>query len=238
MTTTCDCPVCEVYSIARRDSASRAGLCFVIHIHLAPEQIYQKAFLAEYGAADADRISVYLESGEIVFECFNSMQSMHRLTAPVIGLGPHYVRFEFSNDQDGAYMSLNVNNIETDLRFAKSVLKLFPDTDLFTLGADSNGGHGAHFYVLEHYLVGSTMKMTDKLGSFSYFQKKTSTPSRCMEFKPQSYMTKKPFGLEQDQEAFRPVLRAWLCQVEHNNSLTREKVSQAGKGVRNRKRSS
>jgi hypothetical protein len=199
----------DFYSIARRDSVPRTGWCFVSHLYLAPEQIHAKAFLAEYGAADADRISVYLENDEIVFECCNSTQSMHRLTASVNGLGPHYVRFEFSNDQDGSYMSLNVNNIEADLRLAKSVLKLFPDTELFTLGADSNGRRGAHFYMLEHYFVGRTMDMAGKLGSFHYFQRKVSTSSYCDEFKPQSYMTRDPSGLVQEQEEFKPVLRAW-----------------------------
>lgn len=199
----------DVYAIARRDSASRVGWCFVSHLYLAPEQIYQKAFLAAYGAADADHISAYLENGEIVFECRDSTQKLHRLSSPVMGLGPHYVRFEFSTDENGAYMSLNVNNTEGDLRLGKSVLNLFPDTEVFTLGADSHGGNGAHFYMLEHYFVSRTMDMAEKLGSFHYFQKKTGTSSRCMEFKPQSYMTKQPHGLVQDHEEFRPVLRAW-----------------------------
>lgn len=199
----------EVYSIARRDSASRAGWCFVSHLYLAPEQIYQKAFLAEYGAADADHISVYLENSEIVFECRDSTHKCHRLASHVTGLGPHYVRFEFSNNEVGAYMSLNVNNEEADLRLGKSVLNLFPDTERFTLGADSNGGNGAHFYMLAHYFVSRTMDMREKLGSFHYFQRKTSNSSHCMEFKPQSYMIRQSHGLVQDHEEFKPVLRAW-----------------------------
>jgi len=199
----------EVYAIARRDSASRVGWCFVSHLYLAPEQIYQKAFLAAYGSADADHISAYLENQELVFECRDSTQKLHRLSAPVMGLGPHYVRFEFSTDESGAYMSLNVNNTEADLRIGKSVLNLFPDTELFTLGADLHGGNGAHFYMLEHYFISRTMDMAEKLGSFHYFQKKTGTSSHCMEFKPQSYMTRQPQGLMQEYEEFRPVLRAW-----------------------------
>lgn len=201
--------MCEIYSIARRDSASRMGWCFVSHLYLAPVQIHHKAFLAEYGAAVSDRISVYLENGEIVFECRDSTKKMHILSSPVIGLGPHYVRFEFSNDQNGAYMSLNVNNMEADLRLGKSILNLFPDTELFTLGADSNGGNGAHFYMLEHYFVSHTMDMTEKLDSFHYFQKKTNTSSYCLEFKPQSYMTRHPLGLVQDKEEFKPVTKGW-----------------------------
>ena len=201
--------MCDAYLVARRDGNSRAGWCFVSHLYLAAEQIYKKAFLANYGAADADRISVYLESGEIVFECRDSASRIHRLSAPVTGSGPHYVRFEFSNDESGAYMSLNVNNAEADLRLGKSSLRLFPDTERFILGADSSGGNGAHFYVLDHYFVSRTMDIAEKLGSFHYFQKKTITASHCMELKPESYMTKQADGLVQDKEEFKPILRAW-----------------------------
>ena len=199
----------EAYSLARSDSASRPGWCFVTHLYLAPKQTHQKAFIAEYGGSNSDRVSAYLEDDELIFECYDSKQRTHRLCAPIVGLGPHYVRFEFSNDDLGAYMSLNVNNIEADLRLGKSILSLFPDTDLFTLGADSNGNRGAHFFMLEHYFIGRTMNMAEKLGSFHYFQRKTNTPSHCMELRPESYMIKAPHGLVQERDECKPVLRAW-----------------------------
>lgn len=199
----------HAYSLARRDAFSRPGWCFVSHVHFAPKQIHEKAFLAEYGVASADRVSVYLENNEIVFECCDSQGKLHRLQSTFTELGPHYVRFEFSNDSNGAYMSLNVNNSEAELRLGKGILQLFPDTEQFTLGADSSGNRGAHFFMLEHYLVSRTMDMAEKLGSFHYFQKKTSTPSNCLEFRPQSYMVRQPSGLMQEKEEFKPVLRAW-----------------------------
>jgi hypothetical protein len=199
----------DAYSRNRNDSQSRPGWCFVSHLHLAPIQIHQKAFLAEYGGMDSDRVSAYLEGNELIFECCDLKQNVHRLSAPLTGLGPHYVRFEFSNDEQGAYMSLNVNNVETDLRFGKSILCLFPDTELFTLGADSNGARGAHFFMLEHYLLARTMNIEEKLASFHHFQRKISAPSHCIELKPESYMIKDARGLVQDREEFKPVLRSW-----------------------------
>ncbi|NCB85659.1 MAG: DUF4263 domain-containing protein [Bacteroidia bacterium] len=200
----------NAYSVGRRDVASRVGWCFVSHIHLAPTQPPGKAFLADYGAASADRISVYLENHEFVFECFDSQQKIHWLRAPLDGLGPHYVRFEFSNDSSGAYMSLNVNNFEAELRLGKSVLNLLPDTGLFTLGADSSGKRGAHFYMLEHYLVGRTMSLVEKLDSFRYFEQKVNTASQCIEFKPKDYMVRQPSGhMAQERDDWKPVLRVW-----------------------------
>lgn len=199
----------NAYSIARRDAASRPGWCFVSHVHFAHKQPHEKAFLAEYGADNADRISVYLHNNEIIFECCDSQGKLHILQSTLTGSGPHYVRFEFSNDSNGAYMSLNVNNSEAELRLGRNSLQLFPDTELFTLGADSSGNRGAHFFMLEHYFVSRTMDMAEKLSSFHYFQKKTSAPSNCLEFRPESYMVKQPSGLMQDKEELKPVLRAW-----------------------------
>ena len=200
----------DAYSIARKDVASRPGWCFVSHMYLAPAQSPGRAFLAEYGAVGADRISVYLENNELVFECLDSRGKHHYLQSPLTGLGPHYVRFEFSNDSNGAYMSLNVNNAETDLRLSKSTLELFPDTGSFTLGANSNGSGGAHFFMLEHYFISRTMDLAEKLGSFRYFEQKVSAASHCLEFMPDSYMVRHPSGnLAQERDELKPILRAW-----------------------------
>lgn len=200
----------NAYSVARRDTISRPGWCFVSYIYLEPEQPSGKAFLAEYGAASTERISVYLENNDLIFNCFDSQKRHHRLQSPLPALGPHYIRFEFSNDSNGAYMSLNVNNVETDLRLGKNTLQLFPDTRLFTLGADSSGEHGAHFYMLEHYFVNRTMDLTEKLDSFHHFEQKVGNASNCLEFKPHSYMVRQPSGnLEQERDEFKPVLKSW-----------------------------
>lgn len=199
----------RAYSLARRDVTSRPGWCFVSHINLAPSQLYERAFLAEYGAVTADRISVYLERNSLVFDCCDSHGKRHHMQSPLTGPGPHYIRFEFANDSNGAYMSLNVDNVETDLRLSKNDLNLFPDTGQFTLGADSNGDNGAHFFLLEHYFVNRTMDLSEKLGSFHYFQRKTTSASHCHEFKPQSYMVRQPSGdLAQEREESKPVLRS------------------------------
>lgn len=197
----------DAYAIGRRDESSRAGWCFVSHLHIPLEQIHKRAFLAVYGAGHEDHISVYIQNREIVFECMDSTRSTHRLVAPITSSGPHYVRFEFSTDNNGAYLSLNVNNVEYELRLGRSVLRLYPDTALFTLGADSHGENGAHFYMLEHYIVSHTMGIAEKLASFHYFESKVGTKSHCLEFKPSSYMIRGPNGLMQDKAECKPVLR-------------------------------
>lgn len=199
----------KAYSIGRNDSLSRDGWCFVTHIYLGDMQACGKTFIADYGSGNTDRISVCLDNNEVIFECFDSQQNVHSLQASLDGRGPHYIRFEFSNDSNGTYMSLNVNNIESELRLSKGILKLFPETEFFTLGADSNGNNGAHFYMLEHYFVNKTISLVDKLNSFRYFQQKVSESSHCLEFKPKDYMIRQPIGMVQELDEYKPTLATW-----------------------------
>ncbi|WP_201604818.1 Shedu anti-phage system protein SduA domain-containing protein [Psychrobacter immobilis] len=200
----------KAYSIGRSDNLSRVGWCFVTHIYLGNMQASGKTFIADYGSGSADRISVCLDNNEIIFECFDSQQKVYSLQALLDGRGPHYIRFEFSNDSNGIYMSLNVNNIESELRLGKGVLKLFPETEFFTLGADSSGNNGAHFYMLEHYFVNKTISLVDKLGSFRYFQQKVNKSSHCLEFKPKDYMIRQSSGhMIQELDACKPIFRDW-----------------------------
>lgn len=200
----------KAYSIGRSDKLSRNGWCFVTHIYLGDMQASGKTFIADYGSGSADRISVCLDNNEIIFECFDSQQKVHSLQARLDGRGPHYIRFEFSNDSSGIYMSLNVNNIESELRLGKGVLKLFPETEFFTLGADSSGNNGAHFYMFAHYFFNQTMSLVEKLDSFRYFQQEVSKNSHYLEFKPKDYMIRQSSGhLAQELNAFRPIFRDW-----------------------------
>lgn len=200
----------KAYSIGRSDSLSRDGWCFVTHIYFVDMQASGKTFIADYGTGSIDRISVCLNNNEIIFECFDSQQEIHSLKARLDGGGPHYIRFEFSNDSSGTYMSLNVNNIESELRLSRGALKLFPKIEFFTLGADSSGNNGAHFYMLEHYAVNKTLSLIDKLNTFRYFQQKISKTSHCLEFKPKDYMIRQSSGnMAQELDAFRPIFRDW-----------------------------
>jgi len=201
----------DKYAFHRRDNLSRPGWSFVFHLALDSKQTHRRSFLGEYGADTEDRVSVFLEDSSLVFECLDEEKRTHRLQSSINGPGPHYVRFEFSNDEDGIYMSLNVNNTEQDLRVGKRTLRLTPDTTIFTLGADSNGQHGARFVMLEHYAVGRTMGLLEKLESFYYFERKTQGPLHGLEFKPESFMVRLPSGdLVQGKEDLKPVLREWV----------------------------
>ncbi len=55
----------SAYSVARRDTTSRPGWCFVFHMCFEKLQPSKKAFIAEYGGDGLDRISVYVEEGDV-----------------------------------------------------------------------------------------------------------------------------------------------------------------------------
>lgn len=200
----------NVYSVARGDIASRSGWVFVFHIYLSHIQPANKVVLAEYGGEGQDKVLVCLENGNLIFECIDSENKSYCLESSLERSGPHYVRFEFSNDSDGIYMSLNVNNVETDLKIGEKKLNLDPDLDYLTLGTDSNGNNGAHFYMFENYAVNRTMDIKEKLDSYYYFKKKMGEVSKCLEFKPQHFMVRQLSGdLAQEKEELKPILRQW-----------------------------
>jgi len=200
----------DVYSVSRRDINSRLGSCFVFYIYLNPAQPAKKVFLAEYGTDSTNKISVYVEDDNIVFECLDSQKKCHRLESPLNNLGLNYIRFEFSNDSEGIYMSLNLNNTEAELRLGKNKLHLDPNISILTLGADSSGNNGAHFYMLQHYAVNRTMTLKEKLETFYHFEQSVNTAKTCLEFRPQSFMTRKISGdLIQDKEGLCPILSEW-----------------------------
>lgn len=200
----------KAYSLSRTDIASRSGWVFVFHIYLSHKQPADRVVIAEYGAQDKDKVSVCLENGILIFKCIDSEDKSHCLESPLDNSGPHYVRFEFSNDSDGIYMSLNVNNIESELKIGKKKLNLNPDIDYLTLGADSTGKNGAHFYLFTTYAVNRTMDIKEKLDSYYDFKNKVVEGTMCMELKPQHFMVRQISGhLIQEKEELKPILRKW-----------------------------
>jgi hypothetical protein len=200
----------DQYSISRRDLESRLGKVFVFHLVTPLEQQYPRAFIGEYGCGDRNRLSVFLENDYLFIECIDSNGFIHQLSSSLVGEGPHYVRFEFSNDQQGIYMSLNVNNEEQDLRVGGKVFDFDLDVNDFTLGADSKGQNGAAFLMIEHYVAGRTMKLIEKLGSYDYFLKKTQGELKAVKFKPESYLIRTPEGnLKQEIKSLKPEYVSW-----------------------------
>lgn len=193
------------YSTPRRDKLSRPGWCFVFHLAISTQQVHARAHIGEYGTGGVDRLSIFLEGDDLVFECIDSGGYLHTMSSPLTGTGPHYVRFEFSNDQNGIYMSLNVNNVEQDLRVGCRSLNFSPDTSMFTLGADSEGNRGAAFILLNHHFINRTMDLVEKLESFHYFEQRARGNIFGIEFKPESYMVRNPLGhLAQDRDECKP----------------------------------
>ncbi len=199
------------YFSSRRDRETRLGVTLVFHIDIPQKQAYERAYIGSYGAGERDRVSLFLENNCLYFQCIDSSGFTHNLYAPLTKAGLHFVRFEFSNDEKGIYMSLNIDNIEQDLRMGDGVLNLDLNLSNFVLGADANGQNGAAFCLLEHYASASTMELLHKLGSYDYFLRNTQGDElSAMEFKPESFMIRNPEGnMSQEEERFKPRNIKW-----------------------------
>lgn len=195
------------YSLSRKNTENRPGFCFVFHGQITKNQTHTCAYLASYGNG-LNSISVCIETEFIIFQCIDAEGQCHRLSSKVEFDRPVYVRFEFSNDLDGIYMALNVNNEERDLRIGSRVLDFNPNIFSFILGAGPGGENGAEFLMMEHYTAKQTMSTFDKLGSFNYFERKLDAESKGVYFLPESYMTMNAEGnMVQENEHLRPSLR-------------------------------
>ena len=198
----------SMYALSRKDSQSRPGWSFVFHAKFPRDQLHNRAYIASYGEGDTNRLSVILENGYIVFECADADGHIHRLCSEVEFEVPIYVRFEFSNDELGIYMSLNVNNIEKDLRTGSRILNFDPNVSSFVLGADPHGEDGAAFLMMTHYSVNKTMKIKDKLDSYHYFERALGFELKGIQFEPRSFMIRSSDGsLIQEHEHLKPRYR-------------------------------
>jgi hypothetical protein len=198
----------SAYFRARVDSVSRNGWCSVYHIVFPNIQSNTKAFISESGSSRGDKLSVFFEADDLIFECIEITGESHRLSASVVGNDPHYIRFEFSNDENGMYMSLNVDNVEHDLRVGKRPFNFELDATGYVLGADLDGKNGACFQILESYALCKTMEIKAKLGSFMYFSQRIKSTTRCIEFAAESFMRRSPKGdMTQEIEELKPRLK-------------------------------
>lgn len=211
----------EVYAFSRRDIEERPGWCFCFHICFPETQISEKAYLASFGKGENNRLSVTIENGYLVFECIDMESNIHKLTAAIEPNLHSYIRFEFSNDANGIYMSLNVNNYEQDLRLGTKLLKFNPDTSSCVIGADSDGLNGAEFFLMTNYFVNKTLKMSDKLGSFHNFEREISGKEiPGLYYRPQSYMVRVPGAFIQKHERFKPSYEKWEEDFWENRKKT------------------
>lgn len=198
----------ERYAASRRDIVSRPGWSFTFHVQFLEPQSSYPAFLGEYGEGERNRLSVFLSEKCLIFHCADREGNNHQLSCEVSGSGPHHVRFEFSNDESGIYMSLSVNNNEQDLRVGNRKLDFDPDTSVFTLGANSKGEKGARFLLFTHYFISRTLDFSEKLSTYKHFKRTARDRTKALEFDAKSYMVRDGNGnLIQPALDCKPTLR-------------------------------
>ncbi|MFO1007609.1 MAG: DUF4263 domain-containing protein [Planctomycetaceae bacterium] len=194
----------DTYAYNRPDAVERKGMCIVLRLCIPQEQKHNKSWLGEIG--NEDRISIILNENRLNFECTSMDGTVNRLSAGIEFGRMHYIRFEFSNDENGMYMSLCVDNVEQSLRHERIPFDFNPDVFTFNLGADSKGNNGTEFYITEHSISGFTFGIRSKLISYRDHVNAISHTYKVLHFFPETYMTICPEGsFFQATEEFRPI---------------------------------
>ena len=193
----------HAYAQKHEGVESRVGWCFVYRISFADIQPNFRVFISDAGSLDGERVSLVREGEMLVFECVDAEGHLHRLTGRCMGTAAHYVHFEFSNDENGLYMSLRIDDEEHALVKGKSRLRCDPDLSNFTMGADLTGQRGAAFNMYETIFVNKTLALKDKLGLYAYSAEKDL--ASYLRYEAQSFMKSIPGAMIQDVEELKPI---------------------------------
>lgn len=170
------------YDQSRRHTAGRVGGAAVYHIEISSTQRHSRAFIADHGDIDRNRISVYLERQQLCVHCVDSTGESHILRSSVRLDAPEHVRFEWSTDELGIYLSLNVGNVEKDCRIGSARLDVSFTLEGATIGTDLSHRYYAAFAMREMYYCSTTMTTEQKLGTYHYFKRKVADNSSAVVF--------------------------------------------------------
>ena len=173
----------RAYEARHQGVASRLGWSFQYLISFPIDQPEKRTYISDFGSVEKDRVSFIREENLIAFECLDSQGRLHRLAALCIGTDCHYVRFEFSNDDGGIYMSLHVNDEEQELKLGKLQFQCNPDMTIRVDGANLEQRVGAVFNIYETIIRGQTLNLREKLDCYSYLLEKRVEKTHSWNFK-------------------------------------------------------
>lgn len=195
------------YTSGRKDYGGRPGWSFMFDLACAPTN-GGREFIGEYCGPDGDTLSVFLESGEVVFECKPRIGSTSQLRATLNDSKRHFVQFEFSSGDDGHYMSLNVDNVEQEITISNRAVNFNPAIAEFTIGADASGINGAEFILFSNICINRTLELSEKFELYHHHSSKAFEAG--LSFKKQQFMRRIPAGhLIQEKEEFKPWYMTW-----------------------------
>ena len=195
----------DAYSNTRKRTEELPGISIVYHLIIEKEQSFDRAFIADHGTSPKNRLSVFIENNYIVYRCIDSEGDIHVCKASAIYDKPIYLRFEFAPNSDGIYMSLNVNNEEHDLHVGRVGVNFDLQLKGFVLGSDILCKKFGKFYILETYYTMKTMSIENRLGSYHYFERKTSNSLTALHFNGSHYMVRVENGsLSQSDPNYQP----------------------------------
>lgn len=205
----------QSYVHPRPNTEGRPGLMVVYHMVIDRDQPADRAFIVDHGVGTKNRLSIYVENNELVYRCIDNESHEHQLRATIEYGRPVFVRFEFANDDDGFYLSLNVDNEERDFRVGGANFNFAPQVHGLVIGTDNTRQYFSRFNMLEMYYATETMSVKDKLGSYHYFKRRISESRKSVRFDGTHFMIRDTDGnLKQSKSEFQPKYEDWKTPGE------------------------
>ena len=209
----------KAYESRHQGVDSRSGWFFAYVIAFPETQPTGRTYICDCGDIDRHRVSFIREGTSIVFECIDADGRVQRLTAACAGTDAHFVKFEFSNDDDGIYMSLQVDDEEKALHVGKHPFQCQPDMTIYVQGADLDGNSGAVFNIFQMICRNQTLNLQEKLDLYSCMCEVIRTQRIYDEYQASSFMRSTGGGgIAQEIENLMPIVRPLGMRVSYRGS--------------------
>jgi hypothetical protein len=196
----------EQYQSAMQVPVGMLGLTAIYHLSIEEQQVNKLAVLSEGQSEDGCTLRFTYSNKVVSLILIDKTGKSHVLESSIPTNELIYIKLEFCNNQNGIFMSLNVNNEIQDLKVSKVHFNFTYDNNAFSIGASLTGHNGICFSMHEHYFSSNIFDYKDRLGSYHYFKKKSLKTDKLV-FEGKQFFLKNASGMVQDNPLFQPKYR-------------------------------
>ena len=193
----------EKYQSTMQIPLGMTGLTAVYHLSIEEQQVNKLAILSEGKSKDAGTLRFTYSNKVLSLILIDKIGKSYVLESRIPTNELIYIKLEFCSNQNGIFMSLNVNNEIQDLKVSKIHFDFNYNTDVFSIGASLTGDNGVCCSIHEYYLSHHIFDYKDRLGSYHYFKRKSSKPGKVV-FEGDQFMLRNAKGMGQDNPLFQP----------------------------------
>ncbi|MDD7986315.1 hypothetical protein PQO01_15295 [Lentisphaera marina] len=192
------------YHESANTPVGKRGLTATYVISLDSIQNHGKNVISEAKSQSGDSLTFEYEDGSVSLIFKDSSGKINYLQSAVKTDEFFYLKLEFCNDEDGFFMSLDVDNHIQDLRISKYQFNFNYDNDQFAVGAKLDGSQGAVFTLKTYAFWGEITQYESKLNYFLKCKKLIENDDKAIRFESQHFMFKDSKGMYQPDKLKQP----------------------------------